>query len=199
MSVANAVMNAVVQAILLGLIPFGWWLATARSKASFFQWIGIKKPQVADGARFWLFFVGSTAVFCGIGLILVPLLVNGESTAVAQFAGKGFSALVPALLFAFVQTGLGEEVFFRGFLGKRLGERFGFRTGNFLQALLFGLLHGVMFVGESGVLAAMAITILTGTIGGLMGYMNEELAQGSIVPSWLMHGISNLLSALVVM
>lgn len=35
MSVANAVMNAVVQAILLGLIPFGWWLATARSKASF--------------------------------------------------------------------------------------------------------------------------------------------------------------------
>ena len=32
-----------------------------------------------------------------------------------------------------------------------------------------------------------------------MGYMNEELAQGSIIPSWLMHGISNLLSALVVM
>ena len=41
-----------------------------------------------------------------------------------------------------IQTGLSEEILFRGFLGKRLIAKFGFAVGNVVQGLLFGTLHG---------------------------------------------------------
>ena len=36
-------LGAILQLLLFSLIPFIWWLITARKKESFFNWIGIKK------------------------------------------------------------------------------------------------------------------------------------------------------------
>lgn len=198
MSIVTDVVDAVLQVILFGLIPLFWWLATARKKTCFFRWIGLQRPALSDRRRFYCFFIGVTAAFCGLGLILIPLLVDMDILAASRFAGKGTAALVPAIFYAFIQTGLSEELLFRGFLGKRLSSRFGFATGNTLQAAVFGILHGVMFQG-SGALAAVTLVILTGAVGWCMGYMNEKLTNGSIVPSWVVHGISNFVTALAVM
>ena len=36
-------LGAVFQLLIFSLIPFIWWLITARKKDSFFKWIGLKK------------------------------------------------------------------------------------------------------------------------------------------------------------
>ncbi|WP_430112552.1 CPBP family intramembrane glutamic endopeptidase [Paenibacillus sp. B1-33] len=103
------------------------------------------------------------------------------------------------MLYAFIQTGLSEEILFRGFIGKRLNSAFGFATGNTVQAFLFGCLHGVMFFSRTRVINAVIITLFTALIGWFMGYINEKLAGGSIIPSWMMHGLANSFSAMTMM
>jgi hypothetical protein len=46
------------------------------------------------------------------------------------------------------------------------------------------------------VLVTFLLTILPGTIGWVEGWLNEKYASGSIVPSWLMHSIMNILSGI---
>ena len=39
----NELIGAVIQLLIFALIPFIWWLITARKKESFFKWIGLKR------------------------------------------------------------------------------------------------------------------------------------------------------------
>ena len=79
---------------------------------------------------------------------------------------------------------------------KRLKKKFGFHMANLTQALLFGLLHGVMFFSLVGVIKAILIIVFTGAIAWSMGYINEKISNGSIIPSWSIHTISNLFSGI---
>ena len=112
------------------------------------------------------------------------------------FSGKGLSAFPSILIFSFIKTGLSEEIFFRGFLGKRISNNLGFTMGNSIQALVFGCLHGVTLFNIVGVPISIVVILFTGLIGWLMGYINEKQSGGSIIPSWCLHGIANTLSGL---
>lgn len=68
-----------------------------------------------------------------------------------------------------------------------------FATGNLLQGLVFGLLHGAMFFLVTTPLKALIITLITGFSGWLLGWMAEKAAGGSILPGWMVHGVGNLL------
>ena len=114
----------------------------------------------------------------------------------SRFMGAGLLAVVPILLYAFIQTGLAEELFFRGFLAKRLCASFGFSLGNAIQATVFALLHLLLFINYLPVLSLVAITLLTGINGWIMGWLNEQAAGGSVIPSWMLHSLANLLVAL---
>ncbi|WOO39158.1 CPBP family intramembrane glutamic endopeptidase [Anaerocolumna sp. AGMB13020] len=129
----------------------------------------------------------------------MPLVYDNASLTTSQFYGKGTSALIPVLIYAFFQTSFNEELFFRGFLGKRLIKRFGFAFGNTMQGVIFGSVHGMMLYSSAGLLKAVIITLLTGAIGVCMGYVCEKQAEGSLVPSWLMHGTFNTLSSFSVL
>ena len=37
----NELVGAIAQVLVFSLIPFIWWLITARKKESFFSWIGL--------------------------------------------------------------------------------------------------------------------------------------------------------------
>jgi membrane protease YdiL (CAAX protease family) len=58
------------------------------------------------------------------------------------------SAFAIIVVVAFIQTGLAEELLFRGFMAKRLIALLGFQRGNALQALLFVAPHLLLFVGR---------------------------------------------------
>jgi len=103
-------------------------------------------------------------------------------------------------VYAIIQTGLSEEIFFRGFMNKRLCNKFGFAIGNTIQATLFGLLHGVMFLAANiDILLVVLITIFSATAAWLMGYMNEKIGNGSIVPSWIIHSLMNIVSSALIL
>lgn len=54
--------------------------------------------------------------------------------------------------------------------------------------------HGVMFFTLAGAVKAILIIAFTGAIAWFMGYVNEKCANGSIIPSWIIHTVSNLFS-----
>lgn len=116
--------------------------------------------------------------------------------ATTEFAGLGVRAILPVIVYAVFNTAFSEELLFRGFLLKRIENKFGFFAGNTVQAVLFGLLHGVMFFPLAGVAKAVWVITVTGSIAWFMGYINERKAGGSILPSWIIHALSNIFSGL---
>ena len=127
---------------------------------------------------------------------MLGFLPEGVTTAGSDFAGKGFIAFPAVLAYGFIRTGLSEEVVFRGFLLKRFAEKFGFVAGNTIQAVLFGLMHGVPFgLATHNIPVAIVMTLLPGAFGWFQGWMNEKRFGGSIVPSWLLHGTINVIVA----
>ncbi len=196
MQLVNMVISAILQIILFSIIPFIWWMITARKDTSFLTWLGFKKIKATNKRNFRKAFFGTLLLFLIVSMFILYMTREIE-TATAQFLGLGFSALLSAIMYSFVQTAFSEELFFRGFLAKRLINKFGFNAGNLTQGLLFGIIHGVMFYGSVQVMIAVIITLFTCIIAVAMGYINEKLAGGAIWPSWLIHGISNFFATLV--
>lgn len=191
----NILTSSILQFIIINLIPFVWWLFSAKNKSiKYFEWIGLKAIRKNN--------ISITMVSMLIGLIsfgtlsiVIMFILKDVETATSQFTGLGVAGLVPAMLYAFVQTSLTEEIFFRGFLLKRIKAKFQFMIANLIQSILFGLMHGLMFFSLTSLLNTILITLFTAAIAFYMGYINESKAGGSIIPSWCIHGIANILAA----
>ena len=189
----SKIISSVVEIVLFTVIPFIWWLITARKTQRFGQWIGVKKP--AGGKKTVLAVIIISAAFLLVGGYSLYIVKDIE-TATSDFSGLGIAALPAILVYAVFNTSFPEEILFRGFLLKRLSNKFGFAFANTVQALVFGALHAVMFFSLTGILKAALILVLTGTIAWFMGYVNEKKADGSIIPSWIIHAIANIFSGL---
>ncbi|MBE6023780.1 MAG: CPBP family intramembrane metalloprotease [Cellulosilyticum sp.] len=193
----SIVVSSVIQLVVFLLIPFIWWAVTAR-KTSFFQWIGLKKPKlnISLAKLMTIIFTVSILYIFAMGYIANNLLGLGQ-TATSQFSGKGLTVLPQILIFAIFQTGLSEEILFRGFLCKRLIGKFGFTLGNTIQAVCFGLIHGIPFgLVTQSIFVLILVTIFPAIMGYTQGWLNEKHGDGSIIPSWILHSLMNILSGL---
>lgn len=195
----NALLSALIQLIVFSVIPLIWWFISGRKDESFFSWIGLKKVTIEDYRTYTIGIIVMLMLSLVSVFVVFPAIVHVSDNATSQFAGKGMSVIIPVLIFAIIKTGLSEEIFFRGFLGKRLISKFGFKLGNLIQALIFGLLHGVLFFWITGVFGALVIIILTSISGWASGWINEKQSGGSIVSSWMLHGLGNLIASFAAM
>lgn len=198
MNIINIMLSAIIQVVCLSIIPFIWWLITTRKKERFLNWIGLRKPVISGSLTklLGLIVIVSVVYILLMSLIMTQLMSNTD-TATSQFSNQGWKALPSILIYSLIQTGLSEEIFFRGFLGKRFINRFGFKVGNTIQAVLFGLMHGIPFgLVTRNILITILLIILPGIIGWFQGWINEIRSGGSIIPSWITHTIMNILSAL---
>ena len=193
----NIVISTIVQFILVSILPFIWWLITARKIQGFFPYLGFEKPKVKNKIKSSVYCICTIIFFGCFSFTIIPMLIGDVEIATSQFQNLGIQGIIPALIYAFFQTGLSEELLFRGFLGKRFISKFGFATGNVMQAILFGLMHGVMFFSLLGVAKVIFVIVLTGAIGWILGYINEKEANGSIALSWVIHGLANTIAASV--
>ncbi|KMY32652.1 CAAX protease [Lysinibacillus xylanilyticus] len=197
--VLESVINAVFQVILFSVIPIIWWFFSARKEQSLLTWLGLQKPVIENKGNYflWCLFI--------IILLFVPLTtisyfyLDSSTLATNRFTGLGFSALIPALFHSIVQTGLSEELLFRGFLMKRFMHKFGFQMGNIMQSLLFGILHGLLMFSFIPFGVVVLVVIATAFVGYLMGWINERRSNGSILTSWAIHSIVNLIAAFMAM
>ena len=194
----SKIISSIIEIILISFLPFIWWLISAKKKENFFNWIGLKKIDNKNKKSTLINTIVISLVFMTVSILTLYLIKDIE-TATSEFKGLGISALLPALIYAIFNTSLPEEIFFRGFLLKRLSNKFGFRVANVIQSIIFGLLHGIMFFSLVGIVKAMIIILLTGIVAYAMGYVNEKKANGSILPSWIIHALSNIFASIIAM
>lgn len=189
--------NSALQLVFLGSVPFVWWLVTARKTESFFSWLGLKPIKGGHPVKLFAVSIAGLVLLAACGVFIVPLLTGSFEAVSGGFESGEAAALPSILVYAFIHTSLAEEIFFRGFLGKRLSSALGFRAGNAAQAAVYGLLNGAMLFFSAGFVNAIVIGVITGGIGALIGYMDEHLADGSILPSWLLRGVATTLTILL--
>lgn len=192
----NQTLNAVIQVVLFALIPFFWWLFTARKTESFWSWIGFKKIKTENRKKFVLLLLGSIVVCYALGELAIWLRGDLEA-ADSAYKGMGASAIPSILMYAFGQTALSEEILFRGFLMKRLQAKLGFAPAVIIQAVIFGAIHLLMVWGHADLMAGTMIVVYPMVVAVLLSWINEKKAGGSIYPSWIMHGVLNSIEGIL--
>jgi membrane protease YdiL (CAAX protease family) len=195
----NAIIPAILQVLVFTAIPFLVYLIVYRRAKGFFDYIGLLKPE----SRTMLYATLLSVAF--VLPVLLPLffspnireVVTAPNTVIGRLRSYGFSGATVVLLGlkALVQTSFSEEILFRGFVAKRLINWLGFMRGNLLQALLFGSVHLLLFIGqEFSFPLAIGIVLFSGLGGWISGFLNERVGNGSILPSWWMHGVANAIA-----
>ena len=192
----NVLIGTIVQIILIGFIPFIWWVVTKRKKEKFSKWLGLYAIDKKNKKKVLKKTFGTFLLMLLLSIYLLFLTKDLE-VASSQFHGLGVKGLLSAIIYSFVQTGFTEELFFRGFLLKRIQSKFGFKTGNIVQSILFSLLHCAMFFTLTNFITVILIGLFTYLVAYLMGHINEKDSKGSILPSWLIHGFANIFSSLL--
>ena len=192
----SKLMSGIMELLIVSVIPFITWLIWSRKKVGFFDWIGLKKVQTQQKGRLVQTIFGFTLLFTLFSIVVFSWF-DSSQTATAAFSGKGLGALPAILAYAILGTALPEEIFFRGFLLKRLQGKLGFLGANLVQSLLFGLIHALMFIQITGYLKAMAIMAFISLIAYIFGAINEKKAGGSILPSIFIHALANTVVGLL--
>ena len=192
----SKLMSGILELLIVSFLPFITWLIWSRKKVGFFDWIGLKKVESQKKRQLLLTILGISLLFLLFSIVVFSWF-DSSKTATADFSGKGIGAFPAILVYAFLGTALPEEIFFRGFLLKRLQGKLGFLGANLVQSLLFGLIHALMFIQLIGDLKAMAIFAFISLIAFVLGAINEQQANGSILPSVLTHTLSNTLTGLL--
>ena len=192
----SKLMSGIMELLIVSFIPFITWLIWSRKKTGFFDWIGLKKVQTQQKRRLLLTILGISLLFLLFSIVVFSWF-DSSQTATADFSGEGIGALPAILAYAILGTALPEEIFFRGFLLKRLQGKLGFLGANLVQSLLFGLIHALMFIQLIGNLKALAIFAFISLIAFILGAINEQQANGSILPSVLIHTLANTIVSLL--
>ena len=192
----SKLMNGILELLIVSFIPFITWLIWSRKKVGFFDWIGLKKVENQQKGRLVLTIFGFTLLFTLFSVVVFSWF-DFSKTATADFSGKGIGVLPAILAYAILGTALPEEIFFRGFLLKRVQGKLGFLGANLVQSLLFGLIHALMFIQIIGYLKAFVILVFISLIAYIFGAINEKKANGSILPSVFTHALANTIVGLL--
>ena len=190
------IISAFIQFLFVIILPYIWWFLIVRGKVSFGEWIGLKAIKRVEDSYLIAWIIGGFLLFTAFSIFIFPLTRSIE-TATSTFSGMGLKALPSILIYSFLQTSLPEELLFRGFLLKRMANHMPFVFANTIQAIAFGLLHGILFASLVSIKITLFITLFTGVIAAYLGFVNEKKAGGSILTSWIIHALANILSGLV--
>lgn len=206
-AVFSSAAGAAVNLVFFTSLPFLWWLLQHRGEREFFRWIGLYKPQLKGPWWVLALFAALYVLFYNYDFTQIvdeqtlAYLESSGALSASVYEGLGAAAVLPALIESFIANGAAEEILYRGFLCKRLGAKSGAVRGILLQAVLFGLMHNVLYlaVGLEVGLGYHALTFLfTGTGALMLGWLNEKIYNGSILPSILLHGAGNFISTMLV-
>ncbi|WP_300409125.1 CPBP family intramembrane metalloprotease [Lagierella sp.] len=196
--IKTVIFSGIVQVLIFSLVPFIWYLVGHRTVKGFLPWLGFKTKRpmpIKSIAVISLFFM--VATFVPYMVMFKNGSINSTNLPFVTFKkyGFGFTYVFVLVFFSVVQTGLSEEIFFRGFLGKRLIGKLGFKIGNALQALIFAAIH---LPAVKGALESMIVLVFTVGIAYVLGYLAEKKCDGSIVYGWIVHALVNIISGIYV-
>ncbi len=181
-SATGLVACAVIEAAILSAISFG----AAGGPAS-----PLERLRLGPGRGTKLGVVAATVALVGLSAaggaaleILLPEGVGISETFTAALAGDAHSKLGLTLLGIGLAPAFAEEVFFRGFLQRRLEPTWGRMTAVVLAAAAFGVFHLDLAQGTVAFFAGL-----------VLGWTAERL--GSVRPCIAAHAVNNLVFVLL--
>lgn len=205
--VISSITTTIVNLIVFSLLPIILWFFRHRKEEGFFRWIGFFKPQLKSKWRVLLIFAILYYFFYNFDFTqfvspeTLEYIENSASVSANVFEGIGVAAILPAFIENFIANGVAEEILYRGFLCKRLISKIGLVKGIILQAVLFGLMHNILYILaglDVGLWYHILTFIFTGMGALLLGWLNEKIFNGSIIPGILLHGAGNFIASLLV-
>lgn len=188
--------------LLLGLIIF-LALNLLKRKKSFIEFIGFENPKYQLDKKYFLILLGLTffSVFSTYLQFTFSETFRGFLTSdtspygkIIKAGGLSFTSLFAGFIYCFISAGGSEEVLFRGLIAKNLFRWFGNFYGNIVQALIFWLMHLVIFrliTGEWISWIQVFGFIVSFGLGLILGYVNFRKNGKSIWPSVIAHSIAN--------
>ncbi len=196
----NELISALLQIGVFILIPFIVFLFRKSKTESFQQYIGLIRPT-SISIRYSIFisllFLSSVIVLLFLDDNLKQIMLEPPSiTGKLRGMPLNFNTVMILLIIALFKTSLSEEILFRGFIANRLMNWLGYKRGNVLQALIFGLVHLLLFwlMTRASVSVLLFIFGFSTFAGYCIGFIKEKYAHGSIIPGWIAHGLGNALS-----
>lgn len=203
----SSISTTIVNLIVFSIVPVIWWFFRHRKETGFFRWIGLYRPQLKS--KWWVLLIFAILYYFFYDFDFTRLVdsktleyIESSSAVSANvFAGVGAVAVLPALIENFIANGVAEEILYRGFLCKRLCSKTGVVQGVVLQAVLFGLMHNALYIMaglDVGLWYHTLTFVFTGTGALLLGWLNEKIFNGSIIPSILLHGAGNFIATMLV-
>lgn len=205
--VISSITTTIVNLIVFSLLPIIWWFFRHRKEEGFFRWIGFFKPQLKS--KWWVLLIFAILYYFFYNFDFTQFvspetleyIENSASVSANVFAGIGVAAILPAFIENFIANGVAEEILYRGFLCKRLISKIGLVKGIILQAVLFGLMHNILYILaglDVGLWYHILTFIFTGMGALLLGWLNEKIFNGSIIPGILLHGAGNFIASLLI-
>lgn len=202
--VQSEIFSAIGQVVVVFLIAFICFLFRRDKSIFFYKYLGLYKPttkSIAYATGVSILFAIATIGFNFISADLKQATLAPDSV-IGKLRQMGFSStsLIILLITALFKTSFAEEVLFRGLIAKRLVNKFGYKTGNLIQAFIFGILHVLLFwlLIKATLIPLIIIFILISFFAWMIVYVQEKLANGSILPSWIIHGLANTICYYIV-
>ena len=166
------------------------------------KWNEVFRETGWQGSRpiYFLWSLGTMIIVGGLGWLAfqaVPLeVLQDPNINISDYAGWTFSVTSFLLVWLreAIYVALGEEIFFRGFLGGWLVRRLGFAIGNTVQALIFLLPHLLLLLVSQSLWPIIIVQLIAGWLLGWLRYRSN-----SILPGWLAHSLTNAIGAFPVM
>ena len=156
-------------AVALCVAMFGW-----RTPAV----LGLRRLGVGPALLVFLTVAPMTAVASQIATWAAKVLPTFNEETYKELAQEPFWLV---LIVGCILPALGEEVFFRGFVGRGLVARYGIAAGGLLSAVIFGLMH-------IDPVQATALLVMGLLLQGVF------IATKSLLAPMLLHGLNNALS-----
>jgi uncharacterized protein len=140
--------------------------------------------------------LGIFVVLALISSFVLKFIPDQLLNSFSHYAGQSLSirSILAALANEAFNVALGEEIFFRGFLGNWLFRRIGFHLGNLIQATIFLVPHLLLLNISSAIWPVFIVQLCAGWFQGWLLYRSK-----SIFPGWFVHTASNLASAISIM
>jgi membrane protease YdiL (CAAX protease family) len=175
----NEIIETILQIFIFSLIPFLVFVIKKRTVKGFLDYIGLKKSNSK---------ANSLAILASLILLAPMLLLTLTSDSFQEImfdpnsiTGKlramdfGPNSIFILLIIAIFKTSFAEEILFRGFIAKRLISSLGFIKGNIIQAVIFGILHTVLFAMITTNFVFLSLIFIFPTVAAyVFGYLNEK-------------------------
>ena len=187
----------ILENMLIAGVPSGVYAVVARRRYR------LNPPEIIGRLglrlgefRWYLAGLAASVPFAAMGVLASTWTKDFQGSMTGPFAGATPSVSIfgGALSYAFLATGLPEELLFRGLIAGALFRKFSFWTANVLQAIIFLVPHLLILLVAPKVWFLMpGVLVLALTLGWL------RHRSGSIGSCIVVHGASNLAGALAVL